>query len=899
MLFESGALPDELVEAHASGRLVVFVGSGASMSVPTCAPSFRTLAKSVIAELGVDLELSDDDLPEFVLDELAEEALGVHAAVHRIISESTLPNSTHRAIIELALSSPPARVVTTNYDRFLSSGGLSGIPEFTAPDLPGDEDFEGIVYLHGSIAQAPQDLVVTRSDFARSYMRPLSPTLAFLHRLFVSKPVLFIGYSANDVLMHYVLQAARGRTELYSLRSGSGKPQRDALGVMRIHYGEHANLPALLGDWSSFAGMTGTQHGHRVRQIVTAPEGADAMKPHDQSYLAHVIANPELVRQFTTRARGARWRYWLAELPQLDLFDSAPSTDSTTRHLQWWLAEQSQDGEYSADEVARLFDRDGGALPDWVWSWMFSPGALDDTQDPAAAGRFLVALADVAPPAYRSHCARAIMALLSREPDLTDDTFLELVAMWCGLSTSLIGFRYRHHDLVDCWSARPHLAVEMMSVVDTSLRRANRIARIYGGTDPSLMRASLTDRKGGDVVHRGHLLVDAARDLMATLIKSDLQTARDYLRLWAESQWPILNRLAIHGWTTRSDETASRKLTWLQAHSWACDPQFHHEARRLIAICAPQVSERTIKSLINHIKHGTRSGDEAFFIDKLACIVENAPKSSAARRALGDAQATHGDARIPDRADDANPHLLEIDADDPGAARSPPSRASASVGQNEDLAGDSERSHIDDQRIKIELTGRAVAIACLEGSRPGGDEPLNWLPSFVAYATEPQRVAHIEAVTKLMLELPPGERSDQWHQWMRDHWKQRLESRPKGLSDDETSAIADWAALLEGYDFEQAVRLVTSRPAALRRNSLLPRLLLDAFEEPRRKGAATEGSPQQVVQLLSHMLAHTELSVAESFTFAIPTLAPALIQGTSRAEFEPLREQFARIAWKL
>ena len=874
MIFPSGELPDELVDAHASGRLVLFVGSGASMSKPTCAPNFWTLAERVIAELGVDRELSESDLPEFVLAELAEQGLGVHAAVYRILSESTQPNSTHGAICELARSNPPVRVVTTNYDRFLSSGGLGDIAEFTAPDLPGDEDFEGLVYLHGSIAQEPEHLVVTRSDFARAYMAPMSPTLAFLHRLFTSKPVLFIGYSTDDVLMSYVLQAARGRTELYSLRCGSGEPQRDALGVMRIPYGQHCNLPALLEDWSSFAGASGMEHHRRVGQILTAPDGVEAMEPHDESYLARVVTDHSLVRHFTKQARGAQWRRWIAELPQLDLRDAAPQARSTTSQLQEWFAWQN-DGEFTAGEVARLVDGDRAGLPDWVWSSLLNPSPLYGDQDPAAAGKFLVALSDVLPPAHRSYCARALGVLIANSADLCDDTFLELVAAWCALSSCLIGFRNRRHEITDFWSARPHLAVEMMSVVDACLRRANRITRIYGGTDLSAMRASLTDRRGGEVVYRGRLLVDAARDLIAALIENDPQIASGYLRAWAQSQWPILNRLAIHGWTLRGDEPESSKLEWLRTRDeWVRDPQFHHEVKQLIASCVAQVREPEIESLTSHIEHGASPGNEGFTVDKLDCVAKHAPQSAAARDALARARSAHGSPTIPEHADDASPYLPEIDAYDLEPPRHP---------DIDDIGG-------------IELLARVKAAECLGFVGSAGHEAAT---GFVASSAEPLRVAFIDAVTKQMLPLSPGERSAQWRRWMRGYWQRRLESRPSVPTDTEAGALADWAALLDGDDFDEAVDLGTSRPTGLRHNSRLPLLLLETCWGSNSDAGVIDGRPQQVVQLLAHLLASTEVSTAEYFTHEVRTLAPALLQRVSRQDAGPLREQAERLALPL
>ncbi len=903
MIFASGELPDELVDAHESGRLVVFVGSGASMSKPTCAPGFRALAERVIADLGVDRELRDTDLPEVVLDELAEQGLGVHDAVHRILSEPAQPSSTHGAICKLAVSSPPVRVVTTNYDRFLSSGGLGDITEFTAPDVPGDEDFKGLVYLHGSIAREPEDLVVTRTDFARAYMAPSSPTLAFLHRLFTSKPVLFIGYSTDDVLMRYVLTAMEGSTQLYSLRSGSGEPERDRLGIMRIPYGEHCDLPALLEDWASFAGATPTETNRRVGEILTAPDGPEAMEPHDESYLARVVTDLSLVRYFTEQAGGAQWRRWISELPQLDLFDPAPEAGSTTPKLQAWFALRSGGG-YTAEEVSRLIDRDGGTLPDWVWSSMLNPSVLYGAQDPDEAGKFLVAISDVIPPVHRSHCARALGVMLSDEPDLSDETFLALAETWCALSSCLIGFRNRRHEITDFWSARPHLAIEMMSVVDACLRRANRIATIYGGTDPSSMRASLHGR-GGDVVHRGHLLVDAARDLIAALIESDRQIAIGYLRSWAESRWPILNRLAIHGWTLRSDETASSKLTWLRAQDrWVRDPQFHYEVKQLIASCVAQVGEPEIESLIEHIERCASPGDAGFTVDKLDCIRRHAPESRSARSAHAQAQNAHANETIPERVDDANPYLQDIDAYDLEAIRRSRPESAVPSQQGGVLAGDLARSH-QAQRSNIEhirdieAVASFIAAECLGRIRPDSDEPWRQLPGFITDDGEPYRVALIDAVTTQLLRPESDERSAQWRRWMHYYWQQRLQSRPRGLSDTESSALADWAALLEGDDFDEAVRLVISRPTGLRTNSKLPLLLLDAYEGSDSEASVIDSRPNQVVQLLAHLLADTEVSIAEYFTHEVRTLAPALLQRVSDQDAEPLREQAARLALQL
>ena len=811
MLFENGELPDGLIRAHETGRLVLFVGSGASMGAPTSLPNFRDLAERVIEGLGSGRELGESELPEFVLDELAEDGLGVHAQVHRIVCESSQPNSTHRAIAALAMSSPPARIVTTNYDRFLSSGCLGGIREFAAPDLPGGEAFEGIVYLHGSVAQDPENLVVTRADFAQAYMGPLSPTLAFLHRLFTSMPVLFIGYSTDDVLMRYVLQASRGRTELYSLSRGAGRPRHDALGVLRIPYGSHAELPGLLYEWSEFAGSSWTQHNERTRRILMPLDETEAMAPHQESYLTRVVTDPELVLQFTSQASGAKWRRWIVDHPQLDLFDSAPVAGLTTPWLQMWFAEQCQGSDFTADEVAALFDRDGRPLPDWVWFFMFTPGLLHQDQVPVAASRVLAALAEVAPVSHRSHCMRAISTMLSKEKALPDEAFVELATTWCALSTNLVGFRRRHHHTTGFWKDRPHLAVELMGIVDTHLQRASRMACFYEGSDPSSMRASIDGQTGGDVPHRGHLLVDAARDLIAILLDRQPEHALGFLLSWADSQWPILNRLAEFHGSVRVDAGAQLPVQTGDLKPFLLGIDEEGEAQKWIA-----------------------SGD---------------PEG---RPGLG--------------------FVLVTDAE-----------------LDEDIA----------RRKDKEAVAGAFAALCFKGDGPKGDEPWGGLRAFTVSTSEPDRVAHIRAVTEGLLLMSPPERSDQWRRWMRGYWEQRLASDPRALRAGEATAIADWSAVLDASDFLEAVKLVTSTPTALDSRSKLPQLLLDVVDSPHPSASVIDSCPREVVEMLAHLLKHTELRAAETYSFAMTDVAQALKDRTDKATFAPLKEQAVRLAWKL
>ena len=896
MIFNNGELPNELIQAHWSGRLVLFVGAGASMGAPTCVPSFRQLAARVAASLEPDRTVGCAESPEFVLEEFAERGLGVHQMVHSIVCESTQPNPTHRAIASLALSVPPVRIVTTNYDRFLSATRLRGVTEFVAPNPPGGDEFEGIVHLHGSVSQAPQQLIVTRSDFADAYMAPQSSTMTFLQRLFTSNPVLFIGYSMNDVLMPYLLRASRGRTELYSLRQGTGSPEVDALGVRQIPYGCHADLPRLLHEWSRFAGASWAEHRERTRRIVTAPVPIEAQGPSRRSYLAYVVNDSDLVLQFTSQAAGARWCRWLAGLTQPEVV-SSHSGAGTAARLQSWFADQVADDGLTPDDIAELFESGRPPPPIWVWHALLANSASYAREDPKAASRLIVAIADVAPPAARATCMRAIGAIFSNHPTLPDDAFSELVATWCALSTSLIGYRHRVLATADFWLTRPHLVGELLSTVDAHLRRASRLASLFDASDPSTMRASVQSRTVGDVMHRGHMLVDAARDLIGHLIVHDVRTAAGYLGAWSDSQWPMLNRLAIHGWSIRTDVTPAQGLEWLFEHEeWLWHPSVHRDANRLLARIVNHLGEASVMSLVTRLEQALLPSRAGYLVAALSCISLHARLSAAVEDALLRAIRGNPSAQLLLHSGFVNPNLLSIDTsiDDMEAlATTSSSRSASAVVQAADGQGHGGPVDIE----KAEHLVSAAAEASLMGFGHHGDEPWSGLRRFAAEAPELARVTHIRVVTRNLRSAGQDERSSQWRRWMRGYWRARLDSDPRPLTDAEASALADWAGLLDGDEFRAAAEFIMARPTALRHRSGLPRLLEESLSDRDAQAGLVDSYPVLVMRVLAHMLEHTEIGVAERFRAETRAVAIALWRRLDFATLAPLREQMTRLAW--
>lgn len=140
--------PSELIDAHVAGQLVIFVGAGASLASPSNLPDFGRLTRDVMSSSMRVLSKDQELLPlESKLGILEHDGIDVNALVAlQIGSPLSRPNALHDAIIRLACSAPTLRIVTTNYDRHLSTAIAKirpSIGEFAAPCASGRIRFRG------------------------------------------------------------------------------------------------------------------------------------------------------------------------------------------------------------------------------------------------------------------------------------------------------------------------------------------------------------------------------------------------------------------------------------------------------------------------------------------------------------------------------------------------------------------------------------------------------------------------------------------------------------------------------------------------------------------------------------------------------------------------------------
>ena len=238
-------IPDALLQTHEEGRVVFFCGAG--ISYPAGLPGFEGLVKQIYQFNGTtfsDIEHEAFKRGQFdaTLDLLERRLPGQRLAVRRALEQALKPNfsrkgatDTHAALLRLARSREGAlRLITTNFDRvFHMAAKRTGqsFQAYAAPMLPIPKNsrWNGLVYLHGLLPEKSDDmalnrLVVTSGDFGLAYLTERWAA-RFVSELFRNYVVCFVGYSINDPVLRYMMDALAADRML-----GEVTPQAWALG---------------------------------------------------------------------------------------------------------------------------------------------------------------------------------------------------------------------------------------------------------------------------------------------------------------------------------------------------------------------------------------------------------------------------------------------------------------------------------------------------------------------------------------------------------------------------------------------------------------------------------------------------------------------------------------------
>lgn len=220
-------IPETLLQAHEDGRVIFFCGAG--VSYPAGLPGFGGLVDRIYADLGTARTAIEQDAYsrgqfDGTLDLLERRLPGGRGAVRKALAKalelSKIPagaTRTHIALLRLStLRDGALRLVTTNFDRLFqraARGQRIKLTTYEAPllPIPKSSRWSGVVHLHGILAEIPSDaalqrLVVTSGDFGLAYLTERWAA-RFVGELFRNYVVCFVGYSINDPVLRYMMDA--------------------------------------------------------------------------------------------------------------------------------------------------------------------------------------------------------------------------------------------------------------------------------------------------------------------------------------------------------------------------------------------------------------------------------------------------------------------------------------------------------------------------------------------------------------------------------------------------------------------------------------------------------------------------------------------------------------------
>ncbi|MFH1980981.1 MAG: SIR2 family protein [Pseudomonadota bacterium] len=332
-LKDSPSIPDALLIARDEGRVVFFCGAGVSraraglpdffgladdvinkLGVPTDNPACKILneAREIDNRTGVSGLISADRI--FGLLERDFLVRDIEAAVAEALHPAEdVGLSAHQILLDLA-TTPEGKVqlVTTNFDRLFEdcSDTLKIWQPPRLPDPARHGEMDGIIHLHGYATKdytgAEGDgFILSSSEFGRAYLSDGWAT-QFFREILYRYVVVFVGYTADDPPVHYLLEAlnkkAGGLDGVYAFQSGMANEAAAKWlhkGVEAIPYAENDGHRALWETLAAWAERAKDPDEWYKSVIGLAKKGPEQLQPHERGQVAHIISTVEGARKFS------------------------------------------------------------------------------------------------------------------------------------------------------------------------------------------------------------------------------------------------------------------------------------------------------------------------------------------------------------------------------------------------------------------------------------------------------------------------------------------------------------------------------------------------------------------------------------------------------------------------
>lgn len=193
-----------LQAASKENRLVIFAGAGTSADAGI--PLWNNLVNQLASVLPEDVRKSvgDDNLQlSEIYREVSDDKDYYDGIEKTLLKNAKSPNAIHDAILALN----PCHIITTNYDTLFEDAALRNNRQYHVvaidTDLPRNHGEKLIVKMHGDLKH--HNIILTENDYF-DYARKFPLIRSFVISQFVSKVILFVGFSFNDPNLKFILR---------------------------------------------------------------------------------------------------------------------------------------------------------------------------------------------------------------------------------------------------------------------------------------------------------------------------------------------------------------------------------------------------------------------------------------------------------------------------------------------------------------------------------------------------------------------------------------------------------------------------------------------------------------------------------------------------------------------
>lgn len=611
MRFYNAEIPDGLVSAALSGRLVVFAGAGVSMQEPVGLPSFNGLVdkikekvdpfgrlRSRYHQVMQDGKKVYTETPEQYLSYLDKETGMVREECCAILSAVEEASELHRNLLQLFPDSASLKIVTTNFDNCFEvafSETIKAHKIYSSPALPYGDDFAGLVHLHGLIGE-PASMVLLAEDYGKAYVTN-GWASRFLVDLFDKYSVLFIGYGCGDSPVDYLTRSISSRIagSAYVLCKADEESSDWLIrGVTPISFKKYEDLPSIIGEWAAYLKQSVTDRVRRLRRIASHAE----LDGSEAEYLMSSLEWPDkddrilFTREFCGVSTSFEHLNLLNKCGKAEFLTCSTPDDAEYELLRWTIS------NFSVERCAELRELccsvPGDPSPQF-FEELVRHLALSDV--PSRVAGAWIAWLELMPTQYYSRCSHFLLVLASRCE--VSEIILAIIRMLLHVNLSVskdifsnikqeavvaVNDKYYGDKILGCLSA--HKAAIGDKVFDYCFQQIEIAYSIQtdSWTNPdafdglSYGRASI-EPHNQDRHARGaaNILLDMARESVLP------ESVDEAIRKCLGSRCSLLVRLGL--WLTSEYRCTGDKLLMLQEGNYLSNLYLHHEVFQLIRTC--------------------------------------------------------------------------------------------------------------------------------------------------------------------------------------------------------------------------------------------------------------------------------------------------------------------------